>query len=100
MFKYCISKRERHYSQSKIHSNYSSLGILTHERPFMERYGMALARTLVDAANEIVYARVFNPGTSDVTVYKHAHIALFTPVCPCQPRPVGQNTPDSHLKIA
>jgi hypothetical protein len=41
----------------------------------MERYGMALARTLVDAANEIVYARVFNPGTSDVTVYKHAHIA-------------------------
>ena len=35
----------------------------------------------MDAANEVVYARVFNPGTSDVTVYKHAHIALFTPVC-------------------
>jgi hypothetical protein len=47
----------------------------------MERYGLALAKTLVDAANEVVYARVFNPGTSDVTVYKHAHIALFTPVC-------------------
>jgi hypothetical protein len=35
----------------------------------------------VNAANEVVYARVFIPGTSDVTVYKHAHIALFTPVC-------------------
>jgi hypothetical protein len=51
------------------------------ERPFMERYGLALAKTLVHAANDVVYARVFNPGTSDVTVYKHAHIALFTPVC-------------------
>ena len=47
----------------------------------MGRHGLALAKTLVDAANEVVYARVFNPGTSDVTVYKHAHIALFTPVC-------------------
>jgi hypothetical protein len=74
-------------NQSKIHSNYSSLSILTSERPFMERYGLALAKTLVDAANEVVYARVFNPGTSDVTVYKHAHIALFTPVC--RIRPVG-----------
>ena len=68
-------------NQSKIHSNSSSLGSLTPERPFMERYGLALAKTLVDAANEVVYARVFNPGTSDVMVYKHEHIALFTPVC-------------------
>jgi hypothetical protein len=68
-------------NQSKIHSNSSSLGILTPELPFMEHYGLALAKTLVDAANEVVYARVFNPGTSDVTVYKHAHIALFTLVC-------------------
>jgi hypothetical protein len=29
----------------------------------MERYGLALAKTLVDAANEVVYARVFNPRT-------------------------------------
>jgi hypothetical protein len=49
-------------NQSKIHSNSSSLGILTPERPFMERYGLALATTLVDAANEVAYARVFNPG--------------------------------------
>ena len=68
-------------NQSKIHSNSSSLGILTPERPFMERYGLVLAKTLVDAANEVVYARVVNPGTSDVTVYRYAHIALFTPVC-------------------
>ena len=68
-------------NQSKFHSDSSSLGILTPEGPFMERYRLALAKTLVDAANEVVYARVFNPGTSDVTVCKHAHIALSTPVC-------------------
>ena len=33
------------------HSGVSSLGILTPERPFMERHGLALARTLVDAAD-------------------------------------------------
>lgn len=59
----------------------SSLGILTPERPFMERHGLALAKTLVDAANEVVFARVYNPGAGDVRVYKHTHIAIFTPVC-------------------
>ena len=63
------------------HINSSSLGILTPERPFMERYGLAIARTLVDAANEVVFTRLFNPGPSDVQVYKHTHMALFTPVC-------------------
>ena len=33
-------------NQCKIHSNSSFLGILTPERPFMERYGLALAKTL------------------------------------------------------
>jgi hypothetical protein len=73
--------KSRLTNQSNIHSNYSSLGILTPELPFMDRYRLALAKTLVNAANEVVYARVFIPGTSDVTVYKHAHMALFTPVC-------------------
>ena len=58
-----------------------SLGILTPERPFMERHGLALAKTLVDAAKEVVFTRVYNPGSSDVTVYKHTHMAIFTPVC-------------------
>lgn len=57
----------------------NSLGILTPERPFMERHGLAIARTLVDAANDIVYTRVYNPGPLDVQVYKHTHMALFTP---------------------
>ena len=59
----------------------SHLGILTPERPFMERHGLALAKTLVDATKEVVYARVYNPGTEDVRVYKHTHMAIFTPVC-------------------
>lgn len=67
------------------HSGTSSLGILTPERPFLERLGLALARTLVDSTNGVVYARVFNPGPSDIRVYKHTHIALFTPVCKVGP---------------
>lgn len=58
----------------------SLIGILTPERPFLEKYGLAIARTLVDAANDVVYTRVFNPGPNDVVVYKHTHMALFTPV--------------------
>ena len=58
----------------------SLIGILTPERPFLEKYGLAIARTLVDAANGVVYTRVFNPGPNDVVVYKHTHMALFTPV--------------------
>ena len=61
--------------------NPSSLGILTPERSFMERHGLALAKTLVDAANEVVFTRVYNPGPNDVRVYKHTHMAIFTPAC-------------------
>lgn len=29
-----------------------------------------------------MYTRVYNPGSSDVIVYRHTqHLALFTPVC-------------------
>lgn len=62
------------------HSSSSSVGVLTPERPFLERHGLALAKTLVDTANATVYTRVYNPGPNDVTVYKHTHMAIFTPV--------------------
>ncbi|CAC5379235.1 unnamed protein product [Mytilus coruscus] len=67
-------------ARKSSHSVSSSVGVLTPERPFLERYGLALAKTLVDTANATVYARVYNPGPSDVTVYKHTHMAIFTPV--------------------
>ena len=58
----------------------SSLGILTPERTFLERHGLALANTLVDVANDVVFARVYNPCSHEVRVYKHTHIAIFTPI--------------------
>lgn len=36
----------------------------------MERNGLAIA----------IYTRVFNPGSEGKTVYRHTHMALFTPV--------------------
>ncbi|CAG2235002.1 unnamed protein product [Mytilus edulis] len=68
-------------NKAKYRSVSSSLGILTPERPFLERLGLALAKTLVDSADGVVYTRVYNPGSSDVIVYRHTHLALFTPVC-------------------
>ncbi|CAC5407655.1 unnamed protein product [Mytilus coruscus] len=68
-------------NKAKYRSASSSLGILTPERPFLERLGLALAKTLVDSADGVVYTRVYNPGSSDVIVYRHTHLALFTPVC-------------------
>lgn len=56
------------------------LGVLTPERPFMERYGLAIARTLVDSKNAVIYTRIFNPKEEDVKIYRHTHIALFTPI--------------------
>ncbi|CAC5370885.1 unnamed protein product [Mytilus coruscus] len=72
-------------NRAKFRRSPSSLGILTPERPFLERHGLALAKTLEDAANEIVFARVYHPGSTEVRVYKHTHIALFTPVCKVGP---------------
>jgi hypothetical protein len=36
----------------------SFVGVLTHERYFLEKYGLAIAKTLVDAANEVLLTRV------------------------------------------
>lgn len=55
------------------------LGVLTPERPLMERYGLAIARTLVDS-KMVTYTRIFNPKEQDVKIYRHTHIALFTPI--------------------
>lgn len=56
------------------------LGVLTPERPFMERYGLAIARTLVDLKNAVIYTRIFNPKEEDEKIYRHTHIAFFTPI--------------------
>ncbi|CAC5408222.1 unnamed protein product [Mytilus coruscus] len=58
----------------------SFVGVLTPERCFLQKHCLAIAKTLVDANNEIVYTRLYNPGPVDVRVYKHTHMALFTPV--------------------
>lgn len=46
----------------------------------MERYGFSIARILVDSKNALIYTRIFNPKEEDVTIYRHTHIALFTPI--------------------
>lgn len=67
-------------ARNRSHSISSSVGVLTPARSFLERYGLALAKTLVDTANATVYAKVYNLGPSDVTVYKHTDMAICTPV--------------------
>jgi hypothetical protein len=69
----------------------SFVGVLTPERSFLEKYGLAIAKTLVDAANEVLFTRVFNPGHTDVRVYRHTHIALFTPVSRVGPTVILNN---------
>lgn len=36
--------------------------------------------TLVDSKNAVIYTRIFNPKEEDVKIYRHTHIALFTPI--------------------
>ena len=67
-------------SQRSSWAQANQVGILTPEKRFMEKCHLAIARTLVDLTGSVVYTRVFNPGFEDVTVYKHTHMALFTPV--------------------
>jgi hypothetical protein len=69
----------------------SFVGVLTPERSFLEKYGLAIAKTLVDADNEVLFTRVFNPGHTDVRVYRHTHIALFTPVSRVGPTVILNN---------
>ncbi|CAC5405910.1 unnamed protein product [Mytilus coruscus] len=58
----------------------SFLGILTPEKLFMQKFGLAIARTLVDSNQSVIFTRVFNPGSSDVIIYQNTHMALFTPI--------------------
>ena len=67
-------------NRASITNNSGLVGILTPEMSFLRRHGLALARTLVDVSNDIVYTRVYNPGPTDVRIYKHTNIALFTPI--------------------
>ncbi|CAG2223353.1 Transposon Ty3-G Gag-Pol polyprotein,Transposon Ty3-I Gag-Pol polyprotein [Mytilus edulis] len=54
----------------------------------MTKHGLALARVLVNAPQGIfifiiyfmVYARLFNPTSTDIILYKGTHIAVFVPV--------------------
>lgn len=56
-----------------------NFGVTTLKRPFMERYGLVIERTLVDSKNAAINTRIFNPREEDVKIYRHTHIALFTP---------------------
>ncbi|CAC5398972.1 unnamed protein product [Mytilus coruscus] len=58
----------------------SFLGILTPEKLFMEKFGLAIARALVDTNQSVIFTRVFNPGSSDVIIYQNTHMALLTPI--------------------
>ena len=55
-------------------------GVLSPEKKFIKKYGLALARVLVNASQGIVYARLFNATCTDTVLYKGTHIALFVPV--------------------
>lgn len=56
-----------------------NLGVPTLKRPFVERYGLIIERTLVDSKNAMIYSRIYNPREENVKIYRHTHITLFTP---------------------
>ncbi|CAC5370514.1 unnamed protein product [Mytilus coruscus] len=43
----------------------------------MTKYGLALARVLVNASQVMVYARLFNPNSTDIILNKGTYIAVF-----------------------
>ena len=55
-------------------------GVLSPDRNFLIKTGLALARVLVNASKGVVYARLFNATSTDIILYKGTHIALFVPV--------------------
>lgn len=55
-------------------------GVLSAEKNLMKNCGLALARVLVNASQGIIYARLFNPTSTDLVLYKGTHMALFVPV--------------------
>ena len=58
----------------------SKEGILVPLKLFVHTHGLAIAHVLVNSGEGIIYARVFNPGDSEVCVKKNTEIALLTPV--------------------
>lgn len=56
-----------------------NFGVTTLKRPFMERYGLVIERTLVDSKNAAINTRIFYPREEDVKISRHTHITLFTP---------------------
>lgn len=56
-----------------------NLGVPTLKRPFVERYGLIIERTLDDSKNAMIYTRIYNPREENVKIYRHTHITLFTP---------------------
>ena len=58
----------------------SKEGILVSLKLFVHTHGLAIAHVLVNSGEGIIYARVFNPGDSEVCVKKNTEIALLTPV--------------------
>ena len=47
---------------------------------FMERHDIVIAHSLVDAANDVIPLRVFNPTEKDVTLYKDSQPATLEPI--------------------
>lgn len=56
-----------------------NFGVTTLKRPFMERYGLVIERTLFDSKNAAINTRIFYPREEDVKISRHTHITLFTP---------------------
>ncbi|CAC5390376.1 unnamed protein product [Mytilus coruscus] len=76
----------------------SYVGILTPERSFLEKHCLAIAKTLVDATNKIIYTRLYNPRPVEVRVYKHTHMASFTPISRIGPTiNLCQQNPAQHV---
>ncbi|CAG2185032.1 unnamed protein product [Mytilus edulis] len=76
-------------TSSDTNANLNTDTILTSQRLLSVRIinqsvvisqSIALARVLVTASQDMVYARLFNPTSTDIILYKGTHIAVFVPV--------------------
>ena len=66
--------------QSVLSYPENEVGIPLVSSNFRQTHGLLIARTLLDANEDIVYLRIFNPGMETVTVKCNENIALFSPV--------------------
>ena len=57
-----------------------SEGILVPLKRFIHTYGLVLAHVLVNAKNNVLYVRVFNPGDREVCIKGNTQIAILAPV--------------------